>query len=165
MAEPNPTAPLSARPREGQGRFVSLRHRDFLLMWSGQLISQAGTQMEAVAISWQVYQLTHSPVALGLIGLTRAFPVILFSLAGGVYADAYDRRLVLFVTQSAMMLFAAALGFLTNIGEISAGAIYLLSVLTATSIAFDVFTWQAIVANLVSKEHLSNVLSLNSIMR
>ena len=67
-------------------------------MWAGQLISEAGTQMQMVAINWHVYILTHSPVALGVIGLIRVLPIIFFSLVGGVYADAHDRRRILFMT-------------------------------------------------------------------
>lgn len=121
--------------------------------------------MQFVAISWQIYLLTKSAVALGLIGLTRAFPIIFLSLIGGVFADARDRRRMLIVTQGTMMVFAATLGLLTDLGVISAGVIYLLSALTAASTAFDGPAWQALVPNLVPKEHLTNALSLNSIMR
>ena len=81
-----------------------LRFRDFRLMWGGFFVSQVGTQMQVVAVSWQVYQLTGDPLALGAIGLARVLPVILFGVFGGVFADVVDRRLLLLGTQSAMML-------------------------------------------------------------
>src|ERR1700694_1731414 len=78
--------------------FAALRYRDFRLLWFGQLVSQSGTQMQRVAIAWHVYLLTHDPIALGLIGVFRVLPVLVFSLAGGVVADAQDRRRVLLFT-------------------------------------------------------------------
>ena len=73
------------------------RHRDFSLLFWGQLISASGTQMQVVAVSWQVLLLTHSPVALGLVGLVQGIPRLLFSLVGGVFADVLDRRRLLIV--------------------------------------------------------------------
>jgi len=134
-------------------------------LWIGQFISLAGTQMQQVAINWHVYILTNSPVALGLIGLMRVIPIIVFSLIGGVMADAHDRRRVMIVTQSAMMFFAATLGLSTITGLISAPLIYLLAALIASASAFDSPARQALIPNLVPREHLTNALSLNNLMR
>src|ERR1700694_680936 len=71
--------------------FAALRYRDFRLLWFGQLVSMSGTQMQRVAIAWHIYLLTHDPIALGLIGVFRVLPVLIFSLLGGVVADAQDR--------------------------------------------------------------------------
>src|SRR5512139_683045 len=98
--------------------FVSLQHRDFRLLWIGQLISMAGSQMQQVAINWHIYLLTQSALALGMIGLARFIPIIVFSLLGGVFADTHDRRKILLVTQSVMMFFAAILAVLTYCGWI-----------------------------------------------
>ncbi|MDZ4246376.1 MAG: MFS transporter, partial [Dehalococcoidia bacterium] len=89
--------------------FTAFQHSDFRWMWAGQLISVAGSNMQLVAINWHIYLLTGSPVALGLIGLVRFIPSLVLSLAGGVYADARDRRKILFVTQSAMMVLTGML--------------------------------------------------------
>ena len=62
------------------GRFPALRSRDFRLLWSGQVISMVGSQMQNVAIHWHIYSLTHSTLALGAIGLARIGPILLFSL-------------------------------------------------------------------------------------
>ncbi len=121
--------------------------------------------MQVVTINWHIYLLTNSAVALGLIGLARSVPPLVFSLIGGVLADTRNRRWMLFVTQSGMMLCAMSLGLLTNLDWISAILIYLLTVLNATGTAFDQPAFQAIVPNLVPKEHLTNALSLFSIMR
>jgi MFS family permease len=144
---------------------AALRHSDFRWIWTGQLISEAGTQMQVVAINWHIYLLTHSPVALGLVGLLRVVPLIFFSLMGGVYADAHDRRRILFVTQSAMMVLAGFLWLLTGAGKISLGLIYLLAAATAAASAFDGPPWQAIVPNLVPAEDLTNALSLINVQR
>ena len=77
----------------------ALKHRGFFLLWLGQLISIAGTQMQIWALFWHIRTLTHQPIALGGIGLARILPVILFSLIAGAVADSYNRRRVLFVTQ------------------------------------------------------------------
>jgi MFS family permease len=142
-----------------------LRHRDFRLLWLGQFFSLAGTQMQQTAINWHIYILTNSAFALGLIGLTRVVPIVVFSLIGGVFADAHDRRRVLLITQSAMMLIAAALGLVTFLGWVSAPLIYLLAALTASAAAFDSPARQALAPNLVPREHLTNALSLNNIAR
>src|SRR5690349_4495600 len=68
---------------------VALQHRDFTLLWGGQAVSQIGTQMQVVATAWLLWELTHSALALGLVGLFRFVPLMLFALFGGVIADAF----------------------------------------------------------------------------
>ncbi len=156
----NLTATTQVSSKTSLAPFVSLNHRDFRLLWTAQLISQAGSEMQLVTINWHIYLLTNSAVALGLIGLTRSVPIIVFSLIGGVFADTRNRRWMLFITQSGMMLCAMILGLLTNLGWISAILIYLLTAMDATGKAFDSPTFQSIVPTLVPKEHLTNALSL-----
>jgi MFS family permease len=144
---------------------VALQYRDFRLLWLGQLISSVGTQMQMTALNYHIYKLTDSPLMLGLTGLVRVVPIIIFSLVGGVFADAHDRRRVMLVTQSLMMGFAALLGLATNSGIISAWFIYAVAACTAATSAFDSPARQALAPNLVPKEHLTNALSLNNIMQ
>ncbi len=144
--------------------WVALQHRDFRLLWLGQLVSFAGSQMQTITLNWHIYALTNSAVALGLIGLVRVAPIIVFSLVGGVFADARDRRRVLLVTQTLLMLVAAALGLVTLVGWVTAPMIYMLAALAAAVGAFDSPARQALVPNLVPKEHLQNALSLNILM-
>jgi MFS family permease len=145
--------------------FVALKHRDFALILVGQLISMIGTQMQQVAINWHVYVLTKSPVALGLVGLMRVVPLVVFSLIGGAIADAHDRRRVLMITQTAMMFFAALLGLLTVAGIINPPLIYALAAFTAAAGAFDSPSRQALYPNLVPQEHLTNAVSLINLTR
>jgi MFS family permease len=145
------------------GRFPALRSRDYGHLWMGQIVSMVGSDVQTVAINRHIYALTHSPLALGLIGLARVGPIILFSLIGGALADAADRRRVLLVTQSVLMLVAATLGLLTWLHHISALLIYALSMVAASAVAFDAPARQSLTPNLVPREHLTNALSLNSI--
>jgi MFS family permease len=144
--------------------FAALRYRDFRLLWFGQLVSMSGTQMQRVAIAWHIYLLTHDPIALGLIGVFRVLPVLIFSLVGGVIADAQDRRRVLLFTQTGMMLAAVVLAVATFMGNVSAPVVYLLVALTAVAGSFDGPARQSLVSNVVPREHLANAFSLNSIM-
>ena len=151
-------------PPERASSLTALQYRDFRLLWTGQLISNIGTQMQNITINWHIYILTGSAVALGLTGLVRVVPIIIFSLVGGVFADSHDRRRVLIATQTLMMIFAAILAGITNMNVVSAPLIYLLAACTAATGAFDGPARQALVPNLVRREHLTNALSLNNIM-
>lgn len=145
-------------------RFPALLHRDFRLLWFGQIVSVAGSQMQNVAISWHIYQRTDSSVMLGLIGLVRVVPIILFSLIGGVVADTYNRRRIMFVTQSIMMCAACGLGVITVLGDGSPAVLLALTAVTAAAGAFDGPARQSLIPNLVPPEHLTNAVSLNTMM-
>ena len=143
----------------------ALKNRRFFLLWSGLLVSIAGSQMQLAAIHWHIRSLTGvpDPLALGGIGLARILPIIVFSLFGGAFADTYNRRTILFITQSLMALTAAGLALLTFAGNIQIWHIYALTAVQAAAIAFDGPARQAIVPNLVNAKDLPNAFSLNSI--
>src|SRR5437870_2373149 len=106
MAESkSPDAPPTGR----QHALTALRHRNFRLMWIGQLVSTVGDQMQIVAIAWQIFILTNSTLRVGLVGLFGLVPFLIMSLAGGAVADRFDRKRVLFATQSTMMTLAGVL--------------------------------------------------------
>ncbi|HEX7587906.1 MAG TPA: MFS transporter [Anaerolineae bacterium] len=153
-----------ALPPERISPLTALKYRDFRLLWIGQMISNVGTQMQNITINYHIYVLTGSAVALGVTGLVRVIPIIIFSLIGGVFADSHDRRRVLLATQTLMMVFAAILAWITNMNLVSAPLIYLLAACTAATGAFDGPARQALAPNLVRREHLTNALSLNNIM-
>src|SRR5215216_4063313 len=140
--------------------FAALRHRDFRLLWLGQIVSVTGSQMQFVAINWHVYLLTKSAFALGLVGLFRGVPIILCSLAGGVVADAVDRKRLMIVTQTVMLASAALLTAGTLAGLDSVWPIYVLSAFASAASAFDVPARQALMPTLVPAEDFPNAVSL-----
>ena len=91
--------PTAQTPPRHERPFRVLRYRDFRLIWSAEALSQTGTQIQRVAVAWQVFELTGDPFHLGLLGLVRFVPLFLFGLAGGVVADRYDRRQTLIASQ------------------------------------------------------------------
>jgi MFS family permease len=144
--------------------FAALRYRDFRLLWLGQLISQAGTQMSVVAFTWQLYELTGSSLALGLIGLCRLIPLLIFSLGSGVLADAIDRRRLMLISQSTMLVVMAGVALTSGLGLITPALIYLFIVLLSIANTFDLPARQALIPSLVPKRDLTNALSLNIIV-
>lgn len=141
----------------------ALKHRRFFYLWLGLMISIAGTQMQLWALFWHIRELTDQPIALGGIGAARILPVIVFSLVGGAVADSYNRRTIIFITQTVSALTAVALGLLTDLGHITIWNIYALTAVQAVAIAFDGPARQALVPNLVPVEDLPNAFSMTSI--
>ncbi|MGQ9834079.1 MAG: MFS transporter [Candidatus Villigracilaceae bacterium] len=143
----------------------ALRHSRYLDLWLGLLISIAGSQMQIAALHWHIRTLTGKPdpLALGGIGLARILPVIVFSFLGGPVADTFNRRRILFVTQSVMALTALALAYLTHAGQITIWSIYLLTALQAAVVAFDGPARQAMIPNLVPANDLPSAFSMSSI--
>jgi len=143
-------------------RFAALRHRNFTLLWSGLLVSNVGTWMQNVAQSWQVLQLTNSPLWLGLLGLSFAIPMIVFPLFGGAVSDRVNRIRLLYITQTGQLLVAFALAILTWLNLINVWYILIGSFVSATFLAFDNPTRQALIPDLVPRRDLLNAISLNS---
>src|SRR6185295_20151187 len=124
------TKPETSLSRDKQDRTPPLapfRSRDFTLLWLGSFVSEAGSQMQVVAVSWQVYQLTRDPLALGGIGVARIVPLVLLALGSGVLADAIDRRKLMLFSQIAMMLCAAALAIASSLGIVTVWWIYIIT--------------------------------------
>jgi MFS family permease len=147
--------------------FVALRHRNFRLLWSGQLLSICGTQMQMAAILWHISLIVPADrrgLALGLVGLARIFPVVVFSLVAGVAADALNRRRVMLWTQGMMAVFSAILASATFNGLSSVWPIYALSAASAAAASFDLPARQALIPSLVPRAHLPNAISLNTTM-
>ena len=145
----------------------ALGHRNFRLLWIGQLISVSGTMMQTAAILWHVSLLVapdRKGLALGLVGLVRVVPIVAFSLFSGVVADVLDRRRMMLVTQATMGVLAAVLAVLAFQGLRTVWPIYVLAALTSAASAFDAPARQSLIPNLVPREHLPNALSLNTIV-
>lgn len=142
----------------------ALRHRNFRLLWLGMLISVSGSMMQNAAILWHVYEVTASPIALGIVGLSKVVPIIGLSLFSGMIADSFDRRKVMLAAQSGMALCAFALAVVAKYQIDSPLPIYLLAAFSAAFSAFDLPARQALVPALVHRDDLTNAFSLNSIM-
>ena len=148
---------------------AALEYRDFRLFWIGLVVSNIGTWMQQFGLGWLIVQLAIrggmpqlAPLYLGLVGLARAIPGLLFGLFGGVVADRADRRRLLILTQSSAATIAAILGILTIAGQINIVEILLLSALNSIVFSFDAPTRQAMVRRLVSDRELMSAIGLNS---
>lgn len=154
----------STAPRKKSRAFQALRHRDYRLLWVGLLISVAGTQMQNAAVNWHTYEISGSPLALGGLGLARLFPIVIFSLLGGVVADTRNRRKVMFITQSIMMGSAFVLGIVTLLNLVNLWWIYGLGAINAAAAAFDLPSRQSLTPNLVPRQDLTNAITLSSMV-
>jgi len=161
-------------------RLAALQHRDFRLLWAGQLISTIGSQMQLAAVDWHVSGLLrgqsytlilfNQPIrfgaealGLGTLGLVRIIPIIIFALLGGMVADAQDRRTVMLFTQTASAIFAGILAAITLSGNEAVLAIYALTAALSAATAFDNPARQSLVPQLVPREHMTNAVSLNTL--
>jgi MFS family permease len=144
--------------------FRALRHRNFQLFFSGQLISLIGTWMQNVAQSWLVYRLTGSALLLGVVGFSGQIPVFIFAPLGGMIADRRSRHRVVIATQTISMILAFILAGLTLAHKITVPEIIILAVLLGIVNAFDIPARQAFLGDMVHREDLMNAIALNSSM-
>ena len=144
--------------------FAALKHRNYRLFWSGQIISLIGTWMQTVGQGWLVLSLTNSPFKLGLVSMAGSLPVLLFTLWGGVVADRVNKRKLIITTQTCAMLLAFTLAILVTLKVIQVWHIVMLAFFLGTVNSFDTPTRQAFVVEMVGKEDLTNAIGLNSAM-
>jgi MFS family permease len=143
-------------------RFRALRHRNFRLFWTGQLISLVGTWMQSVAQGWLMHRLTSSAFMLGLLGFLQFLPVLVFSLWAGVVADRVDKRRLILVTQSSALVQAVLLATVVSTGVVRPWMVLALALFFGVFNAFDLPARQSFLVELVGKEDLSNGIALNS---
>src|SRR5205085_594786 len=155
----------SDQPRYGaRATLRALKHRNFQLFFSGQLISLIGTWMQSVAQAWLVYRITGSSLKLGAVGFAGQIPVFLVAPIGGIVADRFNRRRVVIATQIASMILALILAALTGAGVVTVPQIFVLAALLGVVNAFDIPARQAFLVEMVGKEDLMNAIALNSSM-
>jgi MFS family permease len=150
-----------------RGSFVALQHRNFRLIWIGLFVSFSGSMMQNAALLWHVSLLVppdRKGLALGMVGLVRVVPIMIFSMISGVVADAWDRRKLMLFTQIAATGVAVALAVLAFRGLTQVWPVYLLAALGSAVGAFDLPARGALVPTLVPRAHLPNAISLNTIM-
>ena len=143
----------------------ALRHRNFRLFFSGQSLSLIGTWMTRLATSWLVYRLTGSAFLLGVVTFAGQVPSFLLGPVAGVWADRWERRRVLLVTQFLAALQSLALAVLTLSGRITIPEVIALSVFQGLINAFDMPARQSFLVRMVGgREDLGNAIALNSTM-
>jgi MFS family permease len=157
-------APSPPGPSQLPAAFRSLKHRNFQLFFSGQLISLVGTWMQSIAEAWLIYRLTGSSVLLGLLGFVSQIPIFLLSPIGGLAADRWPRQRVVISTQVASMTLGFTLAALTLTGRIRVWEIIVLATLLGVVNAFDVPARQSFLIEMVGREDLLNAIALNSTM-
>lgn len=124
----------------------------------------SGTWIELTATTWLLYQLTDSPLLLGLGGLFRAAPIFAFALIGGAVADRVERRRLLLITQSSSVITSVVLGTLVVTGQVAFWHIYVINLLNATIAAFDAPGRQSLFPTLVPRGQMQNAITLNSML-
>ncbi|HEV2527796.1 MAG TPA: MFS transporter [Thermomicrobiales bacterium] len=156
---------LRRRPfAESPGRraaFHVLRHRDYRVLLIATSISALGSRFQFLAVTWWVYELTGSEALLGLIGLARFIPILLFGLFGGVLADRYDRRRTLIVTQFGLMATSSTLAILAWGGDVTIPLIFLLTALTAVIDCVAQPARSALIPLLVPKAEMPDAMTVN----
>jgi MFS family permease len=143
----------------------ALQAYNFRLYFFGQAVSLVGTWMQRIAVSWLVYNVTHSAFYLGLIGFAGQIPMLVLSPYAGAYVDRHSRYRTLLVTQVASMIQAGLLALLVYLGYYHVLTILLLSLALGVINAFDTPSRQALMIVLVqNKKDLPNAIALNSSM-
>jgi MFS family permease len=144
------------------GSFRALRHRNFRLYWSGQLVSLVGTWMQSVAQGWLMHTLTSSAFMLGLLGFAQFIPVLPLALFAGVVADRVDKRRMLLVTQSLLLLQATMIATVVSAGAVKPWMVLALALFYGIANTFDLPARQSFVIEMVGREDLPNGIALNS---
>lgn len=163
-----PAAEAETQPQEKKKRLHmpsmlrAMRHRNYRLYFSGQLVSLVGTWMQNVAQGWLILQMTNSPLLLGMVSAAASLPVIALSLMGGSIADRVPKRTLLVCTQSGAMLLALILAILTLTNTVQVWHVLLLATLLGVVNAFDGPARQAFTVEIVGRDDLLNAIALNS---
>src|ERR1043165_3708630 len=154
MAQPSAFVHRLRAMSEGEGRadpYQVLRNRDFLLYLIGRFIASFGQQMVTVAVGWQLYERTHQPISLGLVGLTQMVPMIGLTLPAGHFADNHDRKRTIIAGMLIMSLASVGLA-LSSYFEAAVGWIYACLFLGGCARTFVWPASSAFMPQLVSKE-------------
>ncbi|HYA30097.1 MAG TPA: MFS transporter [Acidobacteriota bacterium] len=141
------------------------RYRDFCVFWTGSFLSSIGTQFTTVAMAWQIYELTNSPLQIGLLGLARALPQIFLLLVGGLLADAIDRRKLMMCTQSGLFCVSTSLALLSFFGKASPHMLYAATMFLAIFTSLEQPSRQSMIPNLVPRANLAQALALQGTQR
>ena len=142
--------------------FRSLRHRNFRLFFSGQLVSLIGTWMQNVGQAWLVLEMTHSSFKLGVVSALQFAPMLFLSLFAGPFVDYFPKRKIIIVTQMILMLLAFTLAILDFTGVVQYWHVVILATLLGIVNTIDMPARQAFIIEMVGKEDLMNAIAMNS---
>ena len=142
--------------------FVSLKHRPFRMFATGVFVFQTGFEMQNVALSWFMYQLTGSALALGLMGLARVIPVFIFALIAGHISDTRSRRRILAFANIILFITAGVLTTVAFFHLITPTIIYIIILINSTALTFASPASQAFLPALMPRQDYQNAISINS---
>jgi MFS family permease len=145
--------------RAARGAF---RHRGFALFWWARFINTFATEAVSVAVGWQVYDLTHNPFDLGLVGLIQFAPAPILVLVTGAASDRFNRRLIFAVCQVTEGVAVAGLLAATFLGVASIGLIFSLLLLFGIARAFMAPASQSLLPNLVPVQDLASAIAVST---
>jgi MFS family permease len=153
-----------ARPvRRSINPFRALQvHRNFRLFWTGQTVSLIGTWMQQVGVGWLALEMTNSAFMVGLVSAAGSFPVLLFSLYGGVVADRVSKLRIVIICQALLLTEATALWWFTWSGRINIHWLLALATFGGVVSAFEIPARQSMIVELVTREDIVDAIALNS---
>ena len=154
-----PASAVGARPRSS---FSVLRYRDYSLFWTSALISNSGSWMQTIAVPFVIFQLTRSTTWLGFAAFMSFFPALAMGPVSGSLADRFDRKVILLVTQTALMIVAFAMWGVWIAGAASAELFVVLLLLSGIANGINITAWQAFVPQLVPESELMHAVRLNT---
>jgi predicted MFS family arabinose efflux permease len=144
-----------AAPLEPAKRPISLwRNRDYMLLWSGQMVSAVGTRVSMLAFPLFVLAITHSPAQAGLIGAMRGLPYALFILPAGAFIDRWNRKLVMILCDIGRALALGSIPVALFLGHLTIAQLYIVSLVEGTLFTFFSLAETACLPQVVSKEQL-----------
>lgn len=160
-----PAATAASEPASGfwLQTFSSLRYRDYRFLWTGTVFMSAGQWIQQVTLGWLAYEMTGSPVVLGVLNGVRTLPLLLMSPAAGVAADRFDRRRMLILLEMLLAAAALSMGLLVGSGRLEVWHLFAFTVFTGVAWACNQPVRQALVPNVVPSRELLNAVALNSV--
>lgn len=155
---------MTSAPAFVRRTFAAFAIHNFRLYFGGQVVSVSGAWMQRVAQSWLMLELTDSGTAVGALTAVQFLPLLLLAPAGGLLADRFDKRRVLYATQTAAALVALTLGLLVVTDTIEIWMVFVLALALGLVGSVDNPTRNSFVMEMVGRSHLSNAVALNSVL-
>jgi len=155
MSSPPEPSPAERSPARTRAPLPLWRNRDYLLLWSGQIISEIGSKASLLAFPLLMLSLTHSPAQAGLLGAVRGLPYILFCLPAGALIDRWDRKRVMLLCDSGRALALLSIPLAYALGHLTLVHLYLVSLTEGTLYIFFSLAETACLPQIVAQEQLT----------